>query len=666
MSIRNRDLHEDAINDIIDITEKKAKDDILYDTLLYYIEGDRKDFRTREIEALAKNVVTVYEFYQDEEFRDLSQDACWDKAVDTVLEYGAAQMSAKDGQTWNKLSDADQEEVEAILADWKELTRDIAAWERGNYDTRHRSRRGTSNRSSWSDRQGRTEHRPRNSTQSTSYFRQADNSRRGNASVNTTTGNSRAQAMIRARHRQQEERAERQRGEERTERSLGRGRNNGSANELVHKTYFTSLSETANYPKRPGQEQPPYYDPSTERLQVSLDSDGFITYKVLELANMNPEDHQNVIALMAYSHRRENFKLSTKKRVQYSAGGVEIDAMLVENTRVQTIMDEMRQAGKIKKEDTFMDLSEALRTEILEESSNRLITVRKQQASAEHAKLIAAGRYVNEEENMQITKIKDIKRDVVSPRQAVNYILSQYGDQLNNDRERYRGYRVDYNTIDILARFDTPALQQIASNYLTGLYKKNATIQNIHASLSMKDIPLSVFTLLNRKATEACNLGIKYIFEMQNVHMDDFQEDINDFSQFVQNCVADGRLTNDKVNTFNRFVSDRVACIGNPTNDTLRNFYPNLDEVELERLRAHNLFTISSGKVIYVPSMSSELGLTQEGVQYIERKRNETLSGLFPVSEHHGANDLLVTHDNVYYQVILTDNDKVILNRTYY
>lgn len=658
MARLDRQFEEDLKRDIIDYIRDRAPNDPGFDELDLQLGESRNAIYTL-IDAAAQ----VYEYYMEDVHRGKDTNWCYDEAISYVCDVKRAAIINRDRRLQQKYSDKELDGIEDLLdeharnsADMKDYFRDGP---RGARNDRYRANRD--------DRQGnrsRDRNRRDNRRDDRSIWRDGNDSNR--SSHDRRDADDGADARARALNARQQKEEEKREERRLPSRLRNQQQEDGLQRQMDRKIeMLTSLKEALSKPQQDDFIAVPYYMPQTQRLKASVDKAGKVEYEVLEVKDMHPEDHKHVIRTMMDRYQDKRFENPQDKTVRYIVDGIELPTSMVENERVDAILQEMVDRKEIKENVLFNDLPEDTKRTIIQEATRRYEFEAAQIRAEERAKRIENGD-MSEEKVIEIYPMQLTNDKFNSITAAIQAARISYGAGIKSSLDKNIGYNAKVSVLGIEHTFSNPSECRVQLQLLTGLFQRTATIQKIAMSLSERSIDADLRIKLNERCTKACNEGIRYILKLPNIHMDSFIDDINDFAEFIQGKQERGELSKAQVDLFNQYVCRETAKLVRTDAHRLHQYYP---EKSLEV--AHELMLTSAimnedAVLTFLPYLSVELGLTNEhNLINIDSVNTPLLSTLFR-NVVPSSTTYIITSDDKVYKVTQTNTVEYLLTEVPY
>ena len=596
----------DATNAIYDIVDKNRSRDAGFDEIGYLLQEDR-----RFIDKLVTSVCDTYTYYVEELYRRQDTGWCFDEAVNYVLDVTRANLILKDRNLQSSYSDRELDDMDKLIQDYRVTLRDMDSFFRAgpSYDRRESLNRGVGNR----DAQRR----------SGSMFRD-DNApvynSRASAESATATRAQRLAARnearaIEAEQRQVESEQRFLRGRSRIKpldanepKTLG-GLKNPDEMKRVRDYFIHGLTgrkpKVWTWPIK----QVEYAEPFTQRHVIEEEEDGGFIVKAVGVEDMHPDAHERVIENMIDKHKDREFNNPQNREVVYIVDGIELPPSLVENSRVDAILQRMVDNKEIKEGTPFMKLPEDIKRKIIQESTDAYEFERREKYAKERAEQIQKG--ITNDKTLTITAI-DSKRAVRSLDEAISNALVVYNYQLSTMDDPSKGYFLPFNLINPLYHCGSPANYQLQSNLLVGLSQRSSTLDKIALSLKSSGLDKDLLIKLNDRATRATNTGITYILKRPGVVMENFVNQIDEFIEYIDMNLKDEKFTHAQVDCFEQYLVAQLGRMVSLSAERLKAYYPELEDYKLEEVVQTTILENVQGNIYFLPYSREELGFILE------------------------------------------------------
>lgn len=595
----------DAENAIYSIVDKNRDRDAGFDEIGYLLQEDR-----RFIDKLVTSVCDTYTYYTEEAYRRQDTNWCFDEAVNYVLDVTRANIILKDRNLQSRYSDRQLDDMDKLIQDYRVTLREMDAFFRSgpSYDRRESLNRGVGNYSNNRDSQRR----------SGSMFR--DDSapvynNRASAEAVTTNRAQRLAARNEARVIEQEQR------QAESENRFLRGRTRIKPIEVEEPKTLAGIKDPEQVKRirnafahgisdRTRREftwpiaKVEYAEPFSQRHVIEEEGDGY-AIKAVGVNDMHPDAHERVIENMIDKHKDREFNNPQTREVIYVVDGIELPPSLVENSRVDAILQRMVDNKEVKEGTPFMKLPEDIKRRIIQESTDVYEFEQREKYAKERAEQIEKGT-VNDN-TLKITTISS-KRDVRSLDEAISQAKVLYNYQLSTMDDPSKGYLLPFSLINPLYHCGSPSNYQLQSNLLVGLSKRGSTLDKIALSLKSAGLDKDLLNKLNDRATRATNIGITYILKRPGVVMDNFVNQIDDFIEYINMGLNDDKFTHAQVDCFEQYLVSQLGRMVSISAERLKSFYPEFEDYKLEEVVQTTILENVFGNIYFLPYSREELG----------------------------------------------------------
>ena len=595
----------DAENAIFNIVDKNRDRDAGFDEIGYLLQEDR-----RFIDKLVTSVCDTYTYYTEEAYRRQDTNWCFDEAVNYVLDVTRANIILKDRNLQSRYSDRQLDDMDKLIQDYRVTLREMDAFFRSgpSYDRRESLNRGVGNYSNNRDSQRR----------SGSMFRDDSapvyNNRASTEAV-TTNRAQRLAARNEARVIEQEQR------QVESENRFLRGRTRIKPIEVEEPKTLAGIKDpeqvkhirnafARGISDRKLREftwpiaKVEYAEPFSQRHVIEEEGDGY-AIKAVGVNDMHPDAHERVIENMIDKHKDREFNNPQTREVIYVVDGIELPPSLVENSRVDAILQRMVDNKEVKEGTPFMKLPEDIKRRIIQESTDVYEFEQREKYAKERAEQIEKGT-VNDN-TLKITTINS-KRDVRSLDEAISQAKVLYNYQLSTMDDPSKGYLLPFSLINPLYHCGSPSNYQLQSNLLVGLSKRSSTLDKIALSLKSAGLDKDLLNKLNDRATRATNIGITYILKRPGVVMDNFVNQIDDFIEYINMGLNDDKFTHAQVDCFEQYLVSQLGRMVSISAERLKSFYPEFEDYKLEEVVQTTILENVFGNIYFLPYSREELG----------------------------------------------------------
>ena len=347
-----------------------------------------------------------------------------------------------------------------------------------------------------------------------------------------------------------------------------------------------------------------YAEPFSQRHVIEEEGDGY-AIKAVGVNDMHPDAHERVIENMIDKHKDREFNNPQTREVIYVVDGIELPPSLVENSRVDAILQRMVDNKEVKEGTPFMKLPEDIKRRIIQESTDVYEFEQREKYAKERAEQIEKGT-VNDN-TLKITTISS-KRDVRSLDEAISQAKVLYNYQLSTMDDPSKGYLLPFSLINPLYHCGSPSNYQLQSNLLVGLSKRSSTLDKIALSLKSAGLDKDLLNKLNDRATRATNIGITYILKRPGVVMDNFVNQIDDFIEYINMGLNDDKFTHAQVDCFEQYLVSQLGRMVSISAERLKSFYPEFEDYKLEEVVQTTILENVFGNIYFLPYSREELG----------------------------------------------------------
>lgn len=404
-----------------------------------------------------------------------------------------------------------------------------------------------------------------------------------------------------------------------------------------------------------------FADPWTERLQLVIGEDGFIHQEVLEIKNMDIEDHKWVIQPKQHRFAKSPPPELQRPLVIRDVDEIELDKSSEVLRLSREIIEEYVKAGKLKSNArTLADVEdENTRIEIMKEANLRLIKFIEAQSNAKAVDQVedvpATGRQnsffkmMEEGENQTQEKVEMNRHSESLPirsfKDAVNHVVTA---QVNDGLQE--GDIVPYERVDVLYRTENIAEYERIKELSGALKTRSKNLIEAFRLLTTDDLlPKDLVLAIDHKATQAVNRGLANILG-KSWTVSSFVEDYYELSGLLKEEVKQERLTESQFNLFYGFVETEVCSIAFPTLESLKQHF-RMDEEILAGQSTRCVYEYDFGTFVYMPFSASDLGLLTKGTTVIPSGKRTKLANVLEATDPQ-FKLVLGTKDGLFYQSV--------------
>lgn len=661
---------EDQITDsVIDYIQRMIdRSSLAFDELDIVLEG-RKNYETRQMATIVNDILNFTDFFNDYYYPNNRSDKNETLALELVVNYNAAKIAKNNRAIWDKL---DNEEYDFLNRVFDEMD-DVLVEHRRYLKESNRGDRRSPRDSRYDDRTtARRDSRPR-------YGRehQDDNRRRTSERGSRATAGRRHQhddsPIEHARGARYQKRIEQNQHEDevrqrdQSQSSDDRKRWNETSDRYRDR-YLSSVEEAACYLKHPGHERVPYFNPYNQGLLIRL-RDGAVEYEVKEKnSEMGIEEQKYLIETLVAKHREKERCFDTNREA-IVVDGLEIEKELYQNKYMDDVVAQMIKDKEVKEGTTFKQLTEEQKKQALMLVSDMRLREAEKQVALKNIQLMERGIDAHDNSKIEVIQLPEPKEGRLSIRDAVNRALLQVSTQSIRGNDKAKVYITRYQEINPLAKFMTSSERDIAKSFLSGLRRGSTDLKKFNISLK-QNIPIHVFNLLNKRATDIVNQGI-FAYIKLPIKMSDYIGEIDELAEFLVQQANEGTLQTSDLDKFLKFVVANCARISDVELKQLEAIYGRSDNSGyVESLLNETLFELRQGNLYYLPMTAVELGLNYEDYYRINKADNKFLSSLIrscvenPTQKDcHVFDDIFVTSDNQYFRLLDADHSTMVIAR---
>ena len=413
-----------------------------------------------------------------------------------------------------------------------------------------------------------------------------------------------------------------------------------------------------------------FADPWTQRLQLVIGEDGLIHQRILELKDMDIEDHKWVI--QPKQHRFAKTP-SPEILLPLEVRGInEVEIKKGEEVLkfAREIISEYVKAEKLPKNAiTIADVTdEAQRTEIMREANKRLINLIEVESKAKavnQVKDIPASGMKNsqfrmmEEANEGIQeKIEMNQRTESLPirsfKDAINILVSQ---QVNDGLQE--GDIVPYEKANVLYRTASMNEYDRIKESIGALKARSKNLVEAYRLLTTEGIlPKDLVLTIDHHATQAVNKGLKDILG-KDWTITSFVEDYFELSGILKKEVEASNLTQAQFNLFYYYLENEICNVAFPTLESLKQHFK-LDDEQLVTQSMKCIYEYDFGTFVYMPFNAVDLALPLTGNISIKEDAKSKITNILSAVDH-DYKVVLATKDNVFYQVLFDKEQQTYL-----
>lgn len=413
-----------------------------------------------------------------------------------------------------------------------------------------------------------------------------------------------------------------------------------------------------------------FADPWTQRLQLVIGEDGFIHQRILELKDMDIEDHKWVI--QPKQHRFAKTP-SPEILLPLEVRGInEVEIKKGEEVLkfAREIISEYVKAEKLPKNaKTIADVTdEAQRMEIMREANKRLINLIEMESKAKAVNQVkdipASGmknsqfRMMEEADEGIQEKIEMNQRTESLPirsfKDAINILVSQ---QVNDGLQE--GDIVPYEKANVLYRTASMNEYDRIKESIGALKARSKNLVEAYRLLTTEGIlPKDLVLTIDHRATQAVNKGLKDILG-KDWTITSFVEDYFELSGILKKEVDASNLTQAQFNLFYYYLENEICNVAFPTLESLKQHF-NLDDEQLVTQSMKCIYEYDFGTFVYMPFNAVDLALPLTGNISIKEDAKSKITNILSAVDH-DYKVVLATKDNVFYQVLFNKEQQTYL-----
>lgn len=671
-----------VINDLIrayqeEVDKLSRNGNPIWGTVYDELAGRRGNWDTEEAEQVFKSLEALYNFYYDERYRNKDENAVFDYVLEDALKFKWAKTLERNTSlpaTNRELTDMDK-----ILNELAELEAEMGTGRNRRTNTYSRSgtmRNGNVNRRpakdyNYSTPKGGNNYTPRSSFGSGETADPREGERRRWAERNEREDN--------PRDRRFEEREGERRREQREEVAVDVDNKHPDFNLddfVMHRNRWhpdvkkneqgewiiTSMEAFSRFRLPPTRPHLEYVDPWTERMELVVGPDGYVIQRILELKNMDIEDHKWVIQPKQHRFAKTPPPEIFQPLVVVNENDIEIHKGSEVLKLAYQVIEEWVKEGKLPKGITKLAQveDEELRSQVMAEANARLIKLIQETSNAKAAEKVknvpAAGQkqsfftLMEEEDNLRTGEVMELVQHnesvpVRTLKDAVNYVMVKQLEDGKNE-----GAVVLYERTDVLYRTQDKVEYDKIKEVSTPLKFRSKDLVSAYRLLCNEGVlPRDMALIIDRRATDVVNRALKDVLSL-DVKIDGFLEDFQDLSKLLKDHVKEGRLTEEQFNMFYYFVEMRVCNVAFPTLESLKQHF-NFDEEALASQSVKCVYEYDCGSFVYLPFNATDLGLGHSHATVLGyNKRNKVTTALSGVDTKYSV--ILGTKDGLFFRVL--------------
>lgn len=404
-----------------------------------------------------------------------------------------------------------------------------------------------------------------------------------------------------------------------------------------------------------------FADPWTQRLQLVVEDDGFVHQRVLELKDMDIEDHKWVIQPKQHRFAKSPPPELFRPLVIRNVEDIEMDKSSEVLRLARDIVAEYVKAGKLTSNArTIADVQdEKMRIDIMKEANHRLIQLIETQSNAkamDKVKDVPATGQQNsffkmmEEEQSPTQEEIEMNRHteslpIRSFKDAVNAVVSA---QVNDGLQE--GDIVPFERVDVLYRCESVNEYERVKETSGALKTRSRNLIEAYRLLTTDDLlPKDLILAIDHQATSAINRGLKHIIN-KDWTVTSFVEDYYELSGLLKEQVKAGNLTEAQFNLFYSFVEAEICKVAFPTMESLKQHF-RIDEETLAGQSTRCVYEYDFGTFIYLPFNAVDLGISINDTALIPKAQRSKIANVLNATDSK-FKVVLGTKDGLFYQSV--------------
>lgn len=381
-----------------------------------------------------------------------------------------------------------------------------------------------------------------------------------------------------------------------------------------YKAYFLSRAASYHYPYFENKSVPYTFNPANSYLILGLREDDTVGFEILEKNEMNREAAKYAVRIRP-TYRQSEI-IARTDAILHHINGVEVEPELIYNNVAQGLLLRWAEEGKIKAGTTFDGLTNEQKNEFLLESSKI------------NAKLFDDALAKRKVELMKSNNIDELKNGlniVESKGTSLSTTLQAHIEEKLIDVDPYlvesRGYHSRVRVFTPLITCKTIEERDNLNDLLVSLQLgQQSNLDIVHFALENKQIPLPLYEKLNRQITLEYKRAIITYLNAPDIAelFTDFVMNYGDLTEYLKELVSEGKYKAETLLTMSKDIYKRIATLATPTEEELKDLYPQLSTEKRMRIGQTTLFTHTTAKVLYLPNTAGSLVLEQ-GIQKLPK-----------------------------------------------
>lgn len=677
-----------VINDLIgayqDELDKLSRNgDPIWGTVWNELAGRREDFSTNEAEQTWKSLQTLFNYYYDERYRDKDERMVFEYTLEDALKFKWAKTLEKNTSlpaSNKQLADMDKilaelEEIEDAMGNTRNRRTDTYARSTSGARNGNVNRRGNGRDYNYSTPKSSSGYKPRSSFSSGETADPREGERRRWEENNTRQSSRRRQEEedVQPYSRQRSQREQR----EEVKPDVKQEHPDFNLDDFVtHRNRWhpdvkkdeegqwviTSLEAFKNFKLRPPKIFLEYVDPWTERMKLIVAEDGYVEQHILELKDMDIEDHKWVIQPKQHRFAKTPPPELFQPLVVKNINDVEIHKGSEVIRLAHEVIAEWVKAGTLPKGTTKIAevADDQQRIDVMAEANARLIKLIQETTNAKAAEKVkdvpAAGTkqsfftLMEEEDNPHQGDAMELLQHnesvpVRTMKDAVNYVMVKQPED-----GRDEGAVVPYERTDVLYRTENkPEYEKIKEVSTPLKFRSKDLVAAYRLLLEPGVLPRNMVLVIDRRATEVTNEALLNVLG-KPWSVESFLEDFQELSKMLKDEVKNGSMTEEQFNMFYYHVQMKVCNIAFPTIESLKQHF-NFNEEEIASQSVKCVYEYDCGSFVYLPYNAADLGLNAKGANLMSRhKQNKVVTSLSGVDMNFSV--ILGTKDGLFYRVL--------------
>lgn len=648
--------------------------EVIYDELA----GNRGNWETKEAEVTWNSLEAIFNYYFDERYRTKSEQQVFDYVLEDALKFKWAKTLERNSSL--PASNKELEDMDRILDELAMLEEEMGGG---------RNRRQNTYKSSYM-KNGSVNHRQQKNSRDYNYSTPKGGSNYKPRSSYGSGETADPREGERRRWAQQNEREDNRRDREYDDRERERKREqNETVNQDVDNTHpdfnlddfvmhrnryhpdvkqndkgewvITSLEAFKRYQLPPTRPFLEYVDPWTERMMLIVGEDGYVKQRILELKNMDIEDHKWVIQPNQHRFAKTPPPELFQPMVVKNENEIEINKGSEVISLAHQVIEEWVKAGRVPKGTTKLAQidDESLRADVMAEANLRLIKLIQETTNAKAAERVkdvpAAGKkqsfftLMEEEDAVHNGDTMGLIQHTQSVpvrtlKDAVNHIMASQPEDGRNE-----GAIVHFERTDVLYRTQDKAEYERIKESSAPLKFRSKDLVATYRLLQESILPRDMTLIIDRRATDITNNALKNILH-KSWSIESFASDFQELAGALKELVKKDEMTKEQFDMFYHYLELKICNIAFPTLESLKQHF-NFDEEVLAAQSVKCVYEYDCGSFVYLPYNAADLGLSSTETTLINaNKQNKVTTALSSVDSNFSI--ILGTKDGLFYRVL--------------